>query len=155
MQKVQSANPFRYNALGSFGDANLMIVRQYNFPFIHEDHEQHCSADHDRLMQHDYDYATTCIRKHTGSGELVLGQWFNESPDEKVISFIKEYFRADSNVIWTGYRIRGSVHKTSGQTIWSLDLFSKDPKSTTEVYSDLEAPNVSKETVPSGYLLNY
>jgi hypothetical protein len=153
MKTMQLANPSRSSSLGSLGDANLMIVRQYNFPFTYENNEQHCSGDHDRIKQLDYDKAMACIKKHTGTGEMILDTWFVGSTDEEVISFIKDYLQADQGVVWTGYRIRSSVHRRNGHTIWSLELFSKNPTSTTKVYSDLKAPNVSDTTVSSGSLL--
>lgn len=153
MRTVQLANPFRPASLGSLGDANLMIVRQYNFPLTYDESEHHCSGDHDRFMQQEYATATACIKKYTGTGEGILEQWFRESADKKILSFIRDYLHADTRIAWTGYRIRGSVHMGSGHAVWSLELFSKNPASDTKVYSDRKAPNVSTETVRSMYLM--
>ncbi len=147
MPTVQLANPYRPCSLGSMDDASLIIFRQYNFPLTYQDTEHHCSADHDRIRSFNSNKADACIRKYTGSGEGILHDWFEKSSDEAVMSFIKEFLEADQHIRWTGYRIRGSVHKGNGSIVWRLELFAKHSKSTTEVYTGRKAPNVSKETV--------
>ena len=144
MQEVFLANPFKPNNMGSFGQAREMIIRQFQFPNTYEDDEKMESAYSDRCFQWDYDHAEQCVKTHTGTGEGILESWFSKSTDAQILSFIIDMLKSNKNVVWTGYRILGSVSVSSGYATWYMELFAKNPNSQTKVYSTLDAPNVLK-----------
>jgi hypothetical protein len=140
--KVYPAEPYEYGRMGTFGKASNMLIKQYCFPDTYDEKDQILRADHDRCKQWDYEHATGCIKKHTGWGEMGIGGWVEKSNHEKVFAFLKDILKADEKVAWTGYRVTGSVNRSNGYPVFSLELFSKHPESDTKVYSGVTAPNV-------------
>jgi len=141
--RVYLAEPYQYGEMGSLGKASGMLIRQFHFPFEYTDNmDQLLHADHDRLYQQDYKRASECIKKHTGTGELGLGSWAMGATDDEILAFLKEILEADQDVNWTGFRILGTVHRSNGGPVWSLQLFAKSPDTDTEVFSGQNAPNV-------------
>lgn len=146
-QRVNKAR-FRYQpgCLGSFDSTEYMLIRQYNFPNIYDSSlDKIISADSDRCSQRDRDHAQRCFKEHIGTGEMDLERWARSAKDEDVITFLKDILKADPKTEWTGYRIMGTVHRSSGYTIWTLSLFSKNPKSDTKVFTGEDAPNVEQK----------
>ncbi len=141
--EVYKAEPYRPNELGSFGKASCMLLRQFNFPNTYNLHmDLLIQIDHDRCMSLDYEHASQCFKKHTGTGEGGLADWLKEASDEAVIEFLKDILRAEPEVKWTGYRIMGGVNRSNGYPVWTLNLFAKHPDSETVVYTGPSAPNV-------------
>jgi hypothetical protein len=140
--RVYPATPYEYGQLGSLGNAAYMLLRQFQFPDTFSGKDKLASADHDRCMQWDHNHASRCFKEHTGTGELGLEGWLQRATDEQVIQFLVDILKAESNVVWTGYRIMGSVHRGNGYPVWSLSLFAKHPESDTVVYTGANAPNV-------------
>jgi len=137
------AEPYRHGAMGSLGDASYMLLRQFNFPDTYAPAlDKHITADHDRCMSWDYKHVSRCFEKHTGTGELGLQDWLRRATDENVLAFLSDILKADTGVVWTGYRIMGTVHRGNGYPVWTLELFAKHPKSKTKVYTGSNAPNV-------------
>jgi hypothetical protein len=62
--------------------------------------------------------------------------------DQQVIDFLVDVLKADKSVTWTGYRVLGTVNRSNGHPVWTLEIFAKDLKSDTEVYTGQDAPNV-------------
>jgi hypothetical protein len=142
---VNSAEPYNPEALRGLGDASLMLMRQYKFPARYDpDLDKLINSDHDICLSENYKRTTDCVKKHTNQGECGIGYWAQKASDEKIIEFLKDILEADLSMEWTGYRILGSVHRNNGFPIWSLELFSKHPKSDTVVYTGEDAPNVWK-----------
>lgn len=61
------------------------------------------------------------------------------------MSFVKDILKADPEVDWTGFRITGTVNRSSGYTVFTIEVFAKHPDSSTKVYSNSTAPNVDVE----------
>jgi len=142
--QVQSAEPYRYGELGSLGRASGMLIRQFQFPSKYSPEDKFISADGDRCLQWDHDHARRCFTEHTGKGELGLGDWVGRATDEQMITFIVDLLKADASVEWTGYRVLGTVNRSNGFPVWTLQLFAKHPDSDTEVFTGPGAPNVLK-----------
>lgn len=140
--EVMKANPYEHDNLGSFGRAEYMLLRQFKFPNVYSrDVDQMITADHDRCYTWDYNHARRAFQKHVG-GDMSLGSWVRTAPHKNVMDFLKDILLADSGVKWTGYRVMGTVNRSNGYPVWSLQLFAKVDKDT-EVYSGENAPNVN------------
>lgn len=141
--RVLPARPYKPNNLGSMGNASGMLIRQYQFPNEYHDFEALVFSDHDHCIHANYDRAIACIKKYTKTGELGLESWFLHSSDELIMAFLDEFLDVNYGAKWTGYRIRGTVSRSDGSVIWSLELFAKAPGSSTVVYTGTkDVPNV-------------
>ncbi|MEK7089472.1 MAG: hypothetical protein AAB920_01495 [Patescibacteria group bacterium] len=150
-RSMMKANPYRFDVMGSFGDAELMLLRQFQFPNEYEEREKVMSADHDRCLTWDYEHTRLCFMEYTGTGELGFEYWVHTANDEDVIKFLKDILKADEKAVWTGYRVLGTVNRSNGYHVWSLQLFAKHPDSKTKVYSGPDAPNVNDDPrIPNG-----
>ena len=147
---VMLANPRGSGSMSSMGNASYMLIRQFQFPFKYKEIEKIIGQDSDQSISFDYNHAKSCLKRHTGGFEGFLEIWFSKANDTEIISFIKEFIKADKSINWTGYRILGSVDPR-GYPVWTLDLFSKNPKSNTKVYSNFDAPNVKKNFKVSNF----
>jgi hypothetical protein len=128
--QVELANPYRACALGSLGNADRMLVRQFKFPASYnEDLDRMLSLRHDPTSCQDYLKASGCFKKHTGANEMCFEQWAKESSNDEIFKFLEDILNADNSIKWTGYRILGTVNKANGFLIWTLELFSKHPGS--------------------------
>lgn len=137
MPKVFSAKPYRFGAMGGFGDAAYMLIRQYQFPVDeYEEGEELLGADHDRCVMWDPDHAHRCFAEHTGTGSLGFESWARNSDPKKILAFIKAILKADPNIEWTGFRVMGTVNRSNGFSVWTLELFAKSPISRTKVTSE-------------------
>jgi hypothetical protein len=119
-----------------------MLLRQYQFPDTFEENEKHITADHDRCISWDSKHAMGCFKRHTGVGELGFESWLPRVDDVAIMAFLKDILKADPQVSWTGYRVMGTVNRGNGYPVWTLELFAKNPKSNTQVYTGPRAPNV-------------
>lgn len=146
MTQVILAEPFRFMALSSLGDATFMLLRQHKFPLEYaENVDVLTTADHDRCLMWDYKHATACFEKHLKTGELGLPGWLGKDDvtDEDVMAFLKDILKAEEHypgVKFTGYRIMGTVNRSNGQSVFTLELFCN--KSRTKTYSGSNSPNV-------------
>lgn len=139
--------------MGSLGRASNKLIRQFKFPYEYDADEEMIQADHDRMLQWDYDHADAAFSNHMGTGELGLAQWTKSAGSEQVLALLKDLFKVDENhpgVKWTGYRITGTVNRSNGYPVYSLWLFAKKRGSETKVYSGSCAPNVQGEGVDRG-----
>ncbi len=157
MREVLMATPYQWGELGSFGKAKYMLIRQHEFPHVYNDDEIMLSADHDRCFDWDYEHTRKCFDRHTGTGERGFAEWVQRSASvNQVMSFLKDVLKAEENhpnVVWTGFRIMGTVNRSNGYTVWTLQLFSKNQKSKTKVYSSPFSPNVFGGGRELGYRL--
>jgi len=144
MHTVSTATPYQHRELGSFGKASNMLLRQFQFPFrTYEENERLLSAESDRCFMWDYDNTRRCFTQHTGTGELGLESWVTKATTEQVMAFLKDILKVgQQDVVWTGFRVCGTVNRSNGYPVWSFSLFAKDPRSKTIVYS---SPIVPKE----------
>jgi hypothetical protein len=134
MKKVMPARRFDFSKLGSLGNARYMLICQHNFPDTYEDRESVQTVDSDRLDN----FFDICKRYELGNDNPFSMQGL---PPVKAINFIKELMSLKQDISATGYRIMATV-KGNGHTVWTFQLFVKDPGSTTKVYSGEDAPNV-------------
>jgi hypothetical protein len=128
---------YNINDLSSMGGrAEGMFIAQSKYPMHSYDKRDRIeSADHDRLLQQNFTATQEIIKRHTGGGELDIGNWAkkNKKSPGRVINCLKELLVADTNVVWTGYRILATVNRSNGYVVYTLELFAKHPESTTEV----------------------
>lgn len=137
------ATPYRTNALGTFGNAVMMLLRQYNFPDEYdEDRDKFVRRDHDRCFQFDSRHTYDCLKRHGVAFDWTFETWARKSDPQKIISFLVDILKADSNIHWNGFRIIANS-AGNGQDIWGLELFYKEVTSKTIVYSGENAPNVT------------
>jgi len=143
-RQVLAANPYEMGQFGSFGKAEMMLLKQFNFPDTYDDLlDKFTRADHDRCRQWDYAYFSRCLKKFTGTeGDMFLEGWLQKADDETILRFLRTVLKARVKTKWTGYRILGTV-SCSGNVIWGLELFAKHPQSDTVVYTGHNAPNIN------------
>jgi hypothetical protein len=144
MEKVFQAEPYRYGAMGSLGNASYMLIRQHQFPNEFSPAlDKMVGWDHDRIIQQQYEHGSRCFKEHTGTGDMGLEYWIKGAAPEKVIAFLQDILKADPIVKWTGFRVLGTVNRSNGYPVWTLQLFAKHPQSKTVVYDGQNAPNVA------------
>lgn len=151
--RVDLAEPQRFWALSSTGDASGMLCGQYQFPYEYTDEDMFLSNDHDRLISWDADHFRQCMEKHGIKGEAGFSNPSLITP-EKMLDFLKDIFQVEKKypeVKWTGWRILGTVNRSNGFPVFSLQLFANN--SEVEVYSNGNAPNVKgyEEKIDSYY----
>lgn len=143
MHTVYQAEAYRSNAMGSFGDASYMLIRQHQFPYDYDpDKDKMIGRDHDRIMQQQFEHGIRCFQKHIGTGDMGLESWLQRATPEQVLDFLKDILNADASVEWTGFRILGSVHRGNGYPVWTLELFAKHPETSTKVFNTENATNL-------------
>lgn len=142
INQVYPAEPYRYGEMGSLGKASYMLLRQFNFPDTYSKDDKLVQSDHDICSMWDYQHVKRAFNEHTGKGELGLSDWLKKAKDKEVFDFLVDILKEDKNTTWTGFRIMGTVNKSNGGPVWTLELFAKHPKSDTKVYSGEKAPNV-------------
>lgn len=141
MRKVALAEPYSFTAMNSFGRASLMIIRQVEFPLTYRNCEPLVSAYDDRCRQADWEHTETCYKKH------VVGcfqSWISQARESEVFEFLKDILKVEKtnpNEIWTGFRILGSVNRSSGCPIYTFQLFARKTTKT-KTYTGMIAPNV-------------
>jgi hypothetical protein len=141
MKQVDAANPYQDGELGTGGTADHMLLRQYEFPDTYDDNHEHLlTIDHDACMRKDHDHALMCIHQYTQRDRSSLDIWLEMASNNRILDFLKAILKADPDITWTGYRILGSA--SSLGTIWTLELFAKDPYGATPVYTGMDSPNV-------------
>ena len=139
--KVIQAESWRYGAMGSLGNAAYMLMAQFDFPYEYDPNvDGYTCADHDRLLQRDFDRTRLAFKKFTNNGELGFGQWAQGVFKEDLMECIKALLQADTLIDWTGCRVLGTVNRSNGYPVWTLELFAN--KSGVEVYTGPQAPNV-------------
>lgn len=151
MNQVTKADPYNPGRMGSLGDASGMLIRQYKFPFEYEfGIDKLVSADSDRISYWcGIDRTSECCKRRTGRGSMGIGDWVRNAKIDDIVAFLTEMLDADSTVMWTGFRVLGTVNRSNGYPIFTLELFSKG-KTKTKVYSNENAPNV--KTVGNFYM---
>lgn len=146
MRTVTPAN--RYGDMGSLGDARNKLICQYQFPHEYDPKlDRIISFDHDRLYEQDYERTSAIFNKYLGTGGnylTMLAYWLEDGriTHKKILEMIKELLEADPTIEWTGYRILGTVNRSNGAPVHSLQLFAKGKDSKTKVYTGNKAPNV-------------
>lgn len=134
------AKSYKPNSLWSLGGAQDMLIRQYNFPYTFNSNETILTDHSDRA---DPQYFKQCFGE-IGVAEHTCEYWLRGEKLGKILTFLKKIMKADEKINWTGFRVLGSVTER-GSTVFTWQLFAKDPKSDTEVYTgEQQAPNVIK-----------
>ncbi|MBI5654717.1 hypothetical protein HZC53_03640 [Candidatus Uhrbacteria bacterium] len=152
--QVLKAQAFNSREIGSLGNASLMFIRQFQFPDTYDPLDGYVGVDHDHVMSEGRNRCIECLMRHTGFGELGLGDWarrtrdadekFYVVSDVKIIAFLKDFLQAEPGTNWTGYRITQTVNRGNGAPVWTLEIFAKHPDSKTKVYTGQDAPNVER-----------
>ena len=139
------AEPWRPNAMGSFGDAMYMILGQYRFP-LHYDPERETVqvVDSDRVGPL---HLSECYARHLKplDEERSLGalhQAIPQLPGPVLVAYAVDVVKADPKRTWTGARVLGSVNRGNGYPVYSFEVFARDPEGDTQVFSGRTASNV-------------
>ena len=143
-KEVFLAEPKDMSRNFSLGNASYMLLRQYKFPHIYSDHlDKLTDNDHDRCFDQDFEHATKCLKQHTGkTGKYAIGDWIEKASDRQIIAFLTDILKVGKEATkWTGYRIMVTI-TPSGGSVWTLQLFAKNPNSKTIVYTGEKAPNI-------------
>ena len=147
MPGVFKAEPYRYGAMASDGNAQGMFIRQHCFPDTYDHRDILTGADHDRCVQWDYTHAMGACQRHMNTGDMGIGGWVEKADPEAVFAFFRDILKTDEHypgVQWTGFRLIGWVNRSNGAPVFHMELFAKHPESETVVYSDADAPNVKR-----------
>ena len=150
MPRVLTAQPSGSQSMGSLGRAAHMLIRQHNFPDTYADNEHLTGADSDRLAYNNYKQNEDCLQRHTGvPGDMGLASWAWRVTCKELLAFCVDALQLSSTyseVLWTGCRILGTVNRSNGHSVWTIEVFAKDPNGTTKVYSTSDnAPNVQRQ----------
>lgn len=145
---MKARSPYRLFNMGSLDKADHMLLRQYKFPYEYDEtRDHHICEYHDRLLENVVDFSKITLT-HTGSGDMGIGDWARAASPKRVIQYFIEAMNADRSINWTGFRVTGTVNRSDGKRVYSLELFAKHPKSKTAVYTgDGLAPNVETPTL--------
>ena len=130
MHEILEATPYNPGELGSLGRAQYMLMAQHQFPVKEYDHplDIMVTADHDRCVMWDYDHAQACCSRFTGRGDMGIGEWCRTANSTDIFDFwvaILKVEQSHPDRKWTGYRVLGTVNRSNGYPVWSLQLFSK------------------------------
>jgi len=143
--RVVLAEAYRHSALGTKGDANYMLLRQYQFPLEFSDSEKILTLDSNQIEESDANHAKKCFEE-LGVAPSTLECWLRkcaqDKDDARIFIFLKKIMQADESVTWTGWRIMGSA--LGGRCIFTWQLFAKDPKSDTKVYTGDNTRNIRR-----------
>lgn len=162
MRQVMLATPYDPWNLGSLGNAAYALIKQFQFPLNYDEHkDKYTQADHDRLLMWNYDHFRRVCEEHLGTGELGIPNWVQDEnrTDKEVLAFVCDAMlphdaiehnalvnyvgwgkKIGHEVKWTGYRIMGTVNRSNGYPVYTLELFANHTG--VPVYSDECAPNV-------------
>jgi len=143
MKRVHTAQAPGSQSLESFGKATYMLLRQYAFPDTYEHDEEFLSADSDRIFSWDHEHARACSQRHIGDQSFLT--WLQCAESAAILAFCKDMLKAKDSVVWTGFRVLGSVNAATGYNVWTYQVFAKDPTKDTKVYSGGRAPNVESQ----------
>jgi len=139
-RRVNLAEPYRHSSLGINGNANYMLLRQYQFPLEFSDSEKILTVDSDQINP---EHVKKCF-KELGVPPQAFECWIRkcaQKKDEgKIFVFLKKILQADEAIVWTGWRIMGSA--LGGGCIFTWQLFARDPAGDTKVYTGEDARNV-------------
>ncbi|MFA7285432.1 MAG: hypothetical protein WC011_01100 [Candidatus Paceibacterota bacterium] len=144
LSKVYPAEPYRPSQLGGFGKARYMFLVQFNFPDTYSEDDFLITVDHDRLNP---DHVYFCFNEYLGQGPLyyAIEVIIRQTKTEKLFNFLIDIINVDKKNNWTGFRIMVTLGPR-GSAIFTLELFSKNPKSNTKVYTgEVDAPNILLE----------
>lgn len=136
-QTVHLAEPYRPYQLHSLGKANYMLLRQTDFPYKLEEEDEVQSIDSDRC---DYEiFRDICLRLTGDHQDSHIELWLRQAPNTAVMKFVQAVHGTTTD--WHGYRVMATVGD-NGHTIWTLQLSKLGKRSSTDVYTGDEAPNV-------------
>lgn len=140
--QVLIAEPYRPGQMGAKGRANGMLIRQDKFPlsFI-EGMDILKSWDSDRCYTNDLDHTVGCFVQYA-HGEENFEAWAQVAPHDDVLRFVRDITKADRQVAWTGFRILGTVDRTTDHPVWTFQLFARHENAGFMVYSGPGSPNV-------------
>lgn len=144
--KVILAEPYNFGAMHSLGNADNMLLRQFNFPYEYDERDTMIGTYHDRIQQQEFEHYQECFGRHIPA-DSSFERWLRNTSNTHVLSFLKDMLKADPAVNWTGYRVTGSVDRGNGYPIYYFSLFAKHPETDTKVYSDFIAPNVKTSDI--------
>lgn len=150
MRRVLPCNLF--GELTSFGKGERVLMRMYRFPdHYDEEHDKVSTADSDRLRRWNFEAFREIIPRHCGPRvNEGFGYWVVGKPHKKVLDLLSELFKtcggseAPEGQHWTGYRVSGTVNRSSGYVVWHVELFSRHPETHTKVFSGKSGPNVRR-----------
>ncbi len=148
--RTLTAQPYNSGEMHSLGRAEHMLIRQVKFPDTLDKRDYHTGQDHDRLRANAYGRFQEIVLRHTGSGDAAIGSWARDpkTTQKALLAFCVEVLTANPEVKWTGCRIMGTINRANGNTVFTIEVFAKHPDSTTQVYSDEDAPNVHQPRKP-------
>lgn len=148
MPQVYPAEPYRYGALGSLGNASYMLLAQFDFPDVYQESERMESMYSDRLDEHRPRRVAMCLNKHLGFNIMTFGGCSQDFEllvrrlsKAQLIAFIAEVLDVSGEAVWTGCRVTGEVGG-NGHALFHFMLFARDPSGNTPVYTGEPALNV-------------
>jgi hypothetical protein len=138
--EVDKAQPYNCTAMGTFGNASGMLIKQFKFPLTFESEKDKINvAFLDRIEGWRMEEAQNCLKKYGLAGHGIHFT-IREMSDQKVFDFVCEIMQVERSS-YTGFRILGGV-QNSGHPWFCFQLFAKHPDTDTQVFSGDDAPNV-------------
>jgi hypothetical protein len=148
MNRVYPAEPYGESRLGTFGNASYMFLAQFDFPDQYEGHEPMLVRYSDRLQKADTMNTCVVLQRH-GCGFTDFNSisdsgfefWVRRQTAKSLLAFLIDLLKADRSAKWTGCRVTASTGG-NGHTVYSFELFARDPGGQTAVWTGEPAPNV-------------
>jgi len=82
--ELMKAQAFTWGAMSSLGNADNMLMRQFQFPAEFDPTmDKFVSADSDRLLGWDYHGFRKILMKYIGKGEMAIGSWVRQEGEYK------------------------------------------------------------------------
>lgn len=142
--EVRLANPYNYRDMSSLGNAEDMLVKQFQFPLTFDQEKDCISTTYlDRILGWWPEDTEYCLKKFN-LPKMGLEEQIRKMDDQKIIDFLCEIMKIKSR--WNGYRILCGVGG-NGSPYYCFQLFLKHPDTDTEVFSGEHAPNVRMKTL--------
>ena len=146
---IRPAEPYTAGRLGTWGNASYMLLAQFDFPNVYEDgHESLIHRDSDRLQEADAMHTRVVLKRHrcgftsfNGIEDHGFESWVRKQSKEPLLRFLIDLLKADTTTSWTGCRIT-ATSEGNGHTVFSFELFSRNPNGNTQVWTGEPAPNV-------------
>ncbi len=134
------AEPFRAAALQSGGDADGMLIRQYRFPGEYTFSEAFLRKE--VIVGPGRSSRETAIIENRVHARSSLPSWLKCTGEAEVFELLARIMKTQRTQ-WNGFRVLGT--RRNIYTMWTFELFAKNPNGNTVVYTGEPAPIVLRE----------
>jgi hypothetical protein len=140
MTKVFQAN--LEGDMGSLGSASYKLLRQHNFPHEYDrEKDELIGWDHDRIMDHiGYGRFQNIVKRYDPAKQYCVNSAASRMHYDDVMKMLAELLEVPTHKGWTGFRIMGTVNRSNGYPVYTIELFKNNTG--VKTYTGSNAPNV-------------